>query len=63
MHKWSEAITKDDNNRIEVEKARKLRLINNQNFIKEQMDANQIVGPHSASAKKRADELIIKKKY
>ena len=64
MNKWSEAMEKDAGNRLEVERARKQKLISNQNFLKEQMDANPaaIPGPTN-SAKKRADEIHLKKKY
>ena len=64
MNKWSEAVEKDDNNRVELERARKQKLISNQDFLREQMDANPaaIPGPTN-SAKKRADEIHLKKKY
>lgn len=61
MHRWSEAIEKDDKNRLELENVRKQKLISNQNFLKEQMD--QTTGHSNNSAKKRADEIIVKKKY
>ena len=62
MNRWSEAIERDDQNRLQIEEVRKQKLIHNQNFLKEQMD--QSIGQsNSGSAKKRADEIIVKKKY
>lgn len=29
MNKWTEAVEKDDNNRVEIERARKQKLISN----------------------------------
>ena len=64
MNVCSQAMEKDENNRIYKEKERKEKLISNQNFLKEQMDANpQNMMQGSVSAKKRADEIHLKKKY
>ena len=40
MNKWSEAVEKDDKDRLEVERQRKVKLISNQEYLKEQITNN-----------------------
>ena len=61
MNQWTNAIEKDDKNREALEQGRKQRLIANAEYLKAQMGA--VEKPDSRSAKKRADEILIKKKY
>lgn len=61
MNQWTNAIEKDDKNREALEQGRKQRLIANAEYLKAQMGA--VEKPDSGSAKKRADEILIKKKY
>ena len=40
MNRWSQAVEKDDKDRMEVERQRKEKLISNQEFLKEQITSN-----------------------
>ena len=40
MNRWSQAVEKDDKDRLEVERQRKEKLISNQEFLKEQITSN-----------------------
>ena len=61
MNQWTNAIEKDDKNRMALEQGRKQRLIANAEYLKTQMGS--VEKPDSGSAKKRADDILIKKKY
>ena len=61
MSQWTNAIEKDDKNRVALEQGRKQRLIANAEYLKTQMGS--VEKPDSGSAKKRADDILIKKKY
>ena len=61
MSQWTNAIEKDDKNRVALEQGRKARLIANAEYLKAQMGS--VEKPDSGSAKKRADDILIKKKY
>lgn len=63
MNKWSQAVEKDDKDRLEIEKQRKGKLLSNQEYLKGQISSNpQGLGVQSTN-KQRADELVLKKKY
>ena len=40
MNKWSQAVEKDDQNRMEIEKQRKEKLFSNQEYLKGQISSN-----------------------